>query len=235
MPETDLQKRKRGSGAQHVYEILREEILDLAMPPGSAIDENQLSVRLSISRTPIREALVRLAGEGLGTQLPNRSTMVATIDFFNLHTFFDALSLMHRVTARLAAEIHVAADLETIRQRQCDFAAAVERQDALAMIATNREFHAAIAEAGGNPYFTALFCRLLDEGRRILRLYYSSFNDRLPHRYVGEHEEMIAAIESRDAEACDRLAGAHAAQIVRQIQSMLDRGASRDISLGDRR
>nr|CAD6420223.1 GntR family transcriptional regulator [Rhizobium sp. Q54] len=233
MSDTDLQRRKRGSGAQHVYEVLREEILDLVLPPGSPIDENQLSARLSISRTPIREALVRLAGEGLVTQLPNRSTVVATIDFFNLDTFFDALSLMHRVTARLAAEFHVPADLETIRARQRDFAAAVERQDALAMIATNREFHAAIAEAGGNPYFTALFCRLLDEGRRILRLYYSSFNDRLPQRYVAEHEEMIAAIEARDRETCDRLAGAHAAQIVTQIQSMLERGVSRDMSLGD--
>ena len=65
-------ERKRGSGAQFVYSILRDEILDLTLLPGSPIDEIRLSERLSMSRTPIREALVRLASEGLVTTLPNR-------------------------------------------------------------------------------------------------------------------------------------------------------------------
>jgi len=231
MTEKTITERKRGSGAQLVYDILREEILDLALPPGSPIDENQLAERLSLSRTPIREALVRLAGEGLVTQLPNRSTVVANIDFLNLHTFFDALTLMYRVTTRLAGEYHTPEDLDAIRTRQGEFARAVESQDALAMIATNREFHAVIAEAGRNPYFTGLFCRLLDEGQRILRMYYSSFNDQLPHRYVVEHEQIIAAIEARDINTCDRLATAHAEQIVQQIQSMISRGASHNMPL----
>ena len=64
------------------------------------------------------------------------------------------------------------------------------------------------------------------EGRRILRIYYSSFEDRLPPRYVVEHEEMIAAIEARDVEAADRLATAHADQIVQQIQRMIARDRS---------
>ncbi len=191
-------ERKRGEGVKFVYEILRDDIIDLVMPPGSPIDEIALAERLSMSRTPIREALVRLAGEGLVTTLPNRSTVVSNIDFLNLHTFFDALTLMYRVTTRLAAEYRTDADLRIIRAHQARFAAAVSAQDALAMIATNRDFHAAIAEAGRNPYYTGLFCRLLDEGRRILRIYYSSFQDRLPQRYVTEHDDIIAAIEARD-------------------------------------
>ncbi len=66
--------------------------------------------------------------------------------------FFDALSLMYRVTTRLAAENHTAKDLETIRARQTAFAEAVQSQDALTMIATNRDFHVAIAIAGQNTY-----------------------------------------------------------------------------------
>ncbi|MBL9059176.1 MAG: FCD domain-containing protein, partial [Mangrovicoccus sp.] len=99
------------------------------------------------------------------------------------------------------------------------------------MIATNREFHAAIAEAGRNPYYTGLFCRLLDEGRRILRIYYSSFDDRLPKRYVVEHDDMIAAIAARDVAAADRIASAHADQIVRQIQSMIAADRRQQIDL----
>lgn len=222
---------KRGSGVKFVYDVLRDEILDLTLPPGSPIDEIQLSERLKMSRTPIREALVRLAGEGLVTTLPNRSTVVSNIDFLNLHTFFDALTLMYRVTTRLAAENHTAADLKVIREHQSDFARAVEAQDALAMIATNREFHAAIAEAGRNPYFTGLFSRLLDEGRRLLRVYYSSYDDRLPRRFVDEHEAMIDAIAARDTPLCDRLATEHADQIVRQIQTMISRDRRQNLQL----
>lgn len=216
-------ERKRGSGGKLVYELLRDEILDLVLPPGSPIDEVQLAERFGMSRTPIREALVRLAGEGLVETLPNRSTLVAKIDFLNLNTFFDAITLMYRVTTRLAAQHHRPEDLGVIRAHQARFAAAVAAQDALGMIATNRDFHAAIAEAGRNPYFTGLFLRVLDEGRRILRLYYQSFDDRLPREYVVEHEEIIAAIEARDVETCDRLARVHADQIVLQIQRFLTR------------
>lgn len=224
-------ERKRGSGVKTVFTMLRDEILDLTLPPGSPLDEVQLAERFAMSRTPIREALARLAGEGLVETLPNRSTMVARIDFLNMHTFFDALTLMYRVTTRLAAQHHRPADLRRIRARQAEFAAAVAAEDALAMISANREFHAAIAEAGRNPYFTALFCRLLDEGRRILRLYYQSFNDRLPERYVTEHEEIIAAIEARDIELSDRLARVHADQIVRQIQDLFSRDQRQDVPL----
>ncbi|MFG6518561.1 GntR family transcriptional regulator [Sulfitobacter sp. 1A13496] len=224
-------ERKRGSGAQFVYSILRDEILDLTLLPGSPIDEIRLSERLSMSRTPIREALVRLASEGLVTTLPNRSTVVSNIDFMNLHTFFDAMTLMYRVTTRLAAQFHTPADMANIRARQVEFAKAVSAQDALSMIATNREFHAEIARAGRNPYYESLCLRLLDEGRRLLRMYYQSFDDQLPSEYVQEHEDLITAIEARDIALADSLAATHADQIVRQIQALISRDRRQHIDL----
>lgn len=224
-------ERKRGSGVKVVYEMLRDEILDLKLPPGSPIDEVHLAERFGMSRTPIREALVRLAGEGLVETLPNRSAMVSNIDVLNLHTFYDAITLMYRVTTRLAGQYHRPADLSRIRGLQQMYASAAAAQDALAMVAVNRDLHAAIAEAGRNPYFTTLTLRLLDEGRRILRLYYQSFDDRLPKQYVDEHEAMIAAIAARDIDLCDRLARAHADQIVRQIQQLFARDERQEIAL----
>ncbi|TIX87739.1 GntR family transcriptional regulator [Rhizobium sp. P44RR-XXIV] len=230
--ETSLRnERKRGSGVKVVYDILRDEILHLELPPGSPIDEVQLSERFGMSRTPIREALVRLAGEGLIDTLPNRSTMVSQIDFLNMHSYFDALVLMYRVTTQLAAKYHRPEDLEIVRARQAEFAEAVDAQDALAMISTNAALHLAIAEAGRNPYFTGLFGRLLNEGRRLLRLYYQSYDDRLPRRFVDEHDEMIAAIAARDTELAERLAREHAEQIVSQIQKLLVRGDRLDVGL----
>lgn len=229
--EAALPERKRGSGVKVVYEMLRDEILDLRLAPGSPIDEVQLAERFGMSRTPIREALVRLAGEGLVETLPNRSAVVAHIDVLNLHTFFDAITLMYRVTTRLAAQYHRAEDLAAIRGLQAAYVRAVADKDALAMVAINRDLHAAIAEAGRNPYFTTLTLRLLDEGRRILRLYYQSFGDELPQEYADEHEAIIAAIAARDVDLCDRLARAHADQIVRQIQRLFARDQRQEIAL----
>lgn len=217
-------KPVRGAGVQTVYEQLRAAIVNLELPPGSPLDEVRLSQQFALSRTPVREALVRLAGDGLVATLPNRSTVVAPIDFERLPVYFEALTLMYRVTTRAAAARRTPAHMVQIRAAQSEYVKAVERNDAAAMIATNRDFHLAIAEAGGNAYFTNWFSRLLDEGRRILRLYYyASFDDHLPRKYVDEHDAIIQAIEEGDAELCDQLAARHAAQIVRQIQSYIAR------------
>ena len=80
--------------------------------------------------------------------------------------------------------------------------------------------------------YDSTFTRLLDEGRRILRLYYyRSFNDHLPRKYVQEHDAIVDAIEARDAELCERLAGEHAGQIVAQIQSYIARDRTREMAL----
>lgn len=230
-PEQHVADRKRGSGVKLVYDVLRDEIISLTLAPGCPIDEIQLAERFAMSRTPIREALVRLAGDGLVTTLPNRSTVVSNIDFQNLPAFFDAITLMYRATTRLAARNRNPDDLIAIRAHQARFAKAVETQDALAMILTNRDFHAAIAEAGRNPYYSSLFGRLLDEGRRLLRLYYSSYSDQLPLEFVTEHDDMIVAIETQDLALADQLAGNHANQIVSQIQKLISEDRRDNIPL----
>ncbi|MDF1632703.1 GntR family transcriptional regulator [Mycoplana sp. MJR14] len=226
--------RARGSGTQSVYNAIRQEILAMVLAPGSPLDEVRLSERFGMSRTPVREALLRLAADGLVTTLPNRNTVVSAIDFATLPAYFEALTLMYRATTRAAAMHRAPKLMEKVHARQRDFRKAVEDRDAFAMIEANREFHVAIAEVGGNGYYTGFFARLLDEGRRILRLYYSTFEDRLPRQYVDEHEAIIAAIEAGDVDLCDRLATQHAAQIVRQIQDYIARDLRQPMDLAER-
>ena len=221
----------RGSGAQAVYDVLRHDIIEMTIPPGAPLDETRLSERFAMSRTPIREALVRLASEGLVTTLPNRNTIVTALDFATMPVYFDALILMYRVTARLAASRRTEADLAEIRALQGAFSKSVAAADAFAMIAINRDFHLTIAKAGRNPYFIQLFGRLLDEGRRLLRLYYSSYDDHLPQRFIDEHDAIIAAIAERNTDLADVLAGEHATQVVRQLQSFLSPGVGATIAL----
>jgi len=224
--------RSRGSGVQTVYDALKHDILEMTIPPGEPLDETRLSRRFAMSRTPVREALVRLAAEGLVTTLPNRNTIAAAIDFSTVPVYFDALVLMYRVTTRLAAMRRTEADLVEIRALQDAFAKSVDAADALAMIAVNRDFHLAIARAGRNRYYTDLFRRLLDEGRRLLRLYYSSYDDHLPRRFVDEHDAIIEAIVRKDADLADRLSAEHAGQVVHQIQSFLASGIGAELDLG---
>ena len=100
------------------------------------------------------------------------------------------------------------------------------------MIQLNRDFHFAVAEASRNLDYIYLLSRPLDEGRRILRLYYSpAFEPLLPHPYIQEHEAIIAAVEARDVDTCDRLAKNHADKIVQQIQDMMARDLRQDIEL----
>lgn len=224
-------RKARGHGVPRVYAALKQDILMMTLAPGEPLDETRLSQRFAMSRTPVREALVRLAAEGLVTTLPNRNTIVAPIDFATVPPYFDALVLMYRATTRLAARRRTEADLVTIREVQKRFADAVAGADALAMITVNRDFHLAIADAGRNRYYRDFFARLLDEGQRLLRLYYASFDDHLPGRFVDEHEAIIAAIAGRSEAEADRLAGEHAMGVVRQIQNFLASGVANDLLL----
>jgi len=231
MEKNERQTRDRGTGTALVYETLRHDILTMTLKPSAPLDEVRLSERFQMSRTPIREALVRLAGENLVLTLPNRSTIVAPLDFNDIQAYCDALALLQRVVTRLAARNRTGQDLQAIDAAQIDFAAAVEAQDPFRLIVTNCDFHLAIARAGRNKYYTGFYNRLLDDGRRLLRLFYLYYNDALPLRFVQEHERMIEAIRARDEAAADQLALEHAQSTIECLQSLLRarEGASLDL------
>lgn len=124
--------RIRGSGVQTIYDALKLAIVDLTLEPGAPLDEVTLADRFDMSRTPVREALVRLAADGLVTQLPNRNTIVAPIDFGRLPVYFEALTLMYRVTTRLAAEGRTPHHLQQMRRYQAAYSERWTRMTCLA-------------------------------------------------------------------------------------------------------
>lgn len=203
----------KASGWKGVYDVLRREILSLALPPGDLLDEMSLSRRFGFSRSPIREALIRLAGDGLVVTLPNRTTIVAPIDIAQFPKYVDALDIAQRVNTRLAAELRTDDDLTSIVEAQKSFVAAIAAQDHLAMSGTNKAFHMAIARAGRNSYIISFYEKLLDEGRRILHLHFDYIERTRDGRLLtDEHEDMIEAIRERDVERADRLAHIHSRQ-----------------------
>jgi len=107
-------KRARGSGAVAVYDELRRDILELRMEPGTLLDETELAARFKLSRSPVREALIRLSAEGLVQTLRNRSSIVAPFDIVAIPSYLDAVELFYRLTTRLAAKNRSAAQLAEI-------------------------------------------------------------------------------------------------------------------------
>ena len=119
-----------------------------------------------------------------------------------------------------------------IKREQAAFERALAKHNALAMIETNRNLHIAISEAGKNRHFTMLYARLLDEGRRMLRLYFFSLDDSLPPELESEHRKIIDAIEAQDADLAERLAHEHAMQVGERFLAYLGTRRTADVKLG---
>lgn len=226
-------RRAKGTGARYAYETLRDEILSLSLEPGQLLDETTLAERFGMSRSPIREALIRLAGDDLVVTLANRSTIVAPLDITSFPKYVEALDIAQRMNTRLAAELRSEADLKAIAKRQKDFEVAVRTGRHLAMSEANKQFHMAIAVAGKNPFLASFYERLLDQGRRMLHLHF----DYLERGHDGvmltdEHAHMLDAIRARDVEAADRLAHAHTRQFRDNFIAFLQENHSRAMPLG---
>lgn len=222
---------RRGHGAARVYAQLREDILRMTLAPGEALDETTISKTFGLSRSPVREAMVRLASEGLVRTLPNKNTIVSPLNIAEFASYADALNLAQRITTRLAARLRTAAQLAEIKIRQRAFRQSMEKRDALTMIASNREFHVAISDASQNRYLSDFNSRLLDEGRRFLRLYYRSFHDVLPEQFGHEHDEIISAIEDRAEDRAEQLAHRHAEQVRERFLNYLLRAEAHGLSV----
>jgi DNA-binding GntR family transcriptional regulator len=208
-----VEKMEKGSVWRTVYESLRRDILSLKLRPGQLLDETSLADRFNLSRSPVREALIRLSGDDLVTILPNRSTIVSPLEIRSIPKYVEALDLAQRINTRLAAQLRTAGDLDRMEQRQREFVAAVKSGDHLAMSEANKQFHMAIAIAGQNPFFIDFYERLLDQGRRMLHMHFE-FLERTHEGYLltDEHDEMLAAIAARNVERADGLAHAHTRQ-----------------------
>jgi len=222
----------KGGGWRHVYDTLRHEILALTLKPGEALDETGLAERFDLSRSPVREALIRLSGEELVVILPNRSTIVAPIDILNFPKYVDALDIAQRMNCRLAAELRTEADLTAITQRLKAFDATAKMGDHLAMSEANKDFHMAIAEAGKNPYYIGFYDKLLNQGRRMLHLHF----DFLEQTYGGylltdEHDDMLVAIRDRDVARADKLAHAHTRQFRDTFIRFMQENYTTDVEL----
>lgn len=186
---------------EHCLRDLRARILSMDLEPGLALEEARLVDQYGVSRTPLREVLQRLAGEGFVTLADNRGAKVASMDLMTMRTFFQTAPMVYANIARLAAENRTQAQLVALKEAQVTFAAATARGDAGDAALANHRFHALIGEMARNTYLEAALRRLLIDHTRLSQTFYRPATEDEAGRItraVEQHEGMIAAIEARD-------------------------------------
>lgn len=217
----------RAPGASHLYQELREQILELELRPGEELDEGVLAERFRRARTAVREALLNLSNERLVELLPNRGARVSHFDFLQLPRFIEAIDLVSRAINRYAAERRTPEQLTRIRATHERFAECMRDGSPTAISADNRQFHMAVAEAADNAYLHAAYRQLHQEGMRVMHLALgrarSDGERQLRHleRVLDDHEALVAAIEARDPDAAEAVARSHTAIFQARIAEYL--------------
>lgn len=228
-----------------VCDILREDILSLAIAPGAALEEKALAEKYEVSRTPIREALIRLAAEGLVEFQPRRGVRVIPIILPNLPRYLETSSLIHRTLARLAAQRRLTRDIEKID----DALDLLEKQKTRIDIfeystvmraaeAENRALHA-IAEGAHNVYLLEIFEKLRLQGQRMLRLAFAYRPKgqitvaEFAELRVKRLRELAEFIRAGDPDAAEAQSGRLHADMVERLMAYLNEDLTEGLTIDD--
>jgi len=213
----------RGRNSGLVAELLRGKILRLELRPGEAIDEVSLAAECGVSRTPMREALIRLAGESLVELTPNRGARVTTINLPDIRELFEVLEVTQGVTARWAALRRDEHEVAEIRKATTQFRDNVANGELLAAVQSNFDIHVRIARASKNRLLESYYSNLLSRTFRlgILTLDYAHRSDRERRKDLraieADHKNLVQAIAKRNGQLAEQIARRHARDFLLRV------------------
>ena len=178
-----------------VFKTLRQAILKGELEPGERLMEIQLAERLGVSRTPIREAIRKLELEGLVLMIPRRGAEVAKISEKNLRDVLEVRRSLEELAIDLACQRIQEEELETLREAQKEFAAAVAAGDAMEIAQTDEKFHEIIYSGTGNQKLMQILSNLREQMYRYRLEYIKDANKR--QILLVEHEQILKALSLR--------------------------------------
>ncbi|MCI1673700.1 MAG: GntR family transcriptional regulator [Bifidobacterium tibiigranuli] len=192
--------------SQSIYLLLRERIIAGELPPGSRLRERELADSLNVSRVPIREAILRLTGDGMVTSLPRRGATVARLALVDVVELFDARVALEvqatRLAARRAAE---GADSTALRRAVARAEESVAAGETEEVQNRNPGVHDEIIALANNKLITSLMRPIAGRDRWIFRL----LGNRDPITTCHEHRELVDAIVGGDTNLAAALDYAH--------------------------
>ena len=193
-------------------DTLKRQILTLELEPDHDLDEVQLSEAYGISRTPVRDVLRRLAGEGYVEIRENRGARVIPMNHTTLRDFFLVAPLIYEAVGRLAVQNFRPGQMTSLKVCQDRFRDAAAADDAEAMVVENNAFHAIIGAMAHSAFLQPSFNKLLIDHARIGYTFFRPRNDEMRASLataVDHHDQFIAAIEARDEVTVVGLVHAH--------------------------
>jgi DNA-binding GntR family transcriptional regulator len=216
---SSLARAPRELLADRAYVELRDRIVTLRIAPGAPIDEDRIGEELEMGRTPVREAIKRLALENLVSVFPRRGTFASEINITDLAQISDVRAVLEGHAAFRAAERITDAQRAELAELLEELSHSQGSDDGEALMTLDARVHRFIYRCAGNPYLEETLARYFNLSLRIWHLVL----DRLPHLFarVHEHDDVLHAIAAGEAERARGILVEHIATFEREIRSVL--------------
>jgi DNA-binding GntR family transcriptional regulator len=189
-----------GSGAERAYQHLKQRILSRDYAGGSLLTEGEVADAVGVSRTPVREAMLRLSAEGLLRLYPKRGALVVSVGADEVRDILEARELLETHAVELVLDV---AD-DTLVEELADLLAEMRRfaaaRDVPGFIQSDRDFHRAMVAAGGNDILTKLYDTLRDRQLLMGAVLMRGSPGRISSA-VEEHAAILAAVKAGDRTA----------------------------------
>lgn len=199
---------------------LRDMIIEGDLPPGSRVNEGQMGGMLGVSRTPLREALKNLAGEGLVDLIPSRGAVVKRFTAKEVRDMMDVVRLLEETACRRACELATSDGIAEVRALHDQMISRYHSSDRLGYYKLNQDIHTAIVALADNAALADVHATLQTRLKRIRFIGHEG-----PEKWskaVAEHEEMITALEARDANRLAAVVNRHLSQAWERVKDALD-------------
>ena len=205
--------------SQQAYEQIKHKIVSLELAPGALINESELRQELSLGRTPIREALQRLANERLVMIVPRRGMFVTEIGIADLPRIFEIRLALEPAAARFAAQRGQAGHWNQMKSLLDSSRMDGQQVDNERMIAIDQACHEIIYEAAQNPFLVDTLSTLY---ALSLRLWFFSLSQiGSMDQALDEHRQILDALRAKDGDQAAKLMVAHIRSFQEEIQAVM--------------
>ncbi len=202
-----------------VYEQLRADMISCRLAPGTEIREAELAARFDMSKSPVRDALMRLEREGLVISLPRQGYRVAPVSLPDVLDMFHLRAALERACMERIARYASDAQLKELDSFRHFDASAWES----GFIDYNRAFHRHLAQLGGNPRMRDQLNVLIDLMERAVQMSLNTIKRRDPQSLVDEHCGIIDALQAREVRRAQRLVEQHTAAASKRVSNAISK------------
>lgn len=204
------------------YTRIKQEILEVRLPPGFQAPEPEIAQKLGMSRTPVREALIRLEAEGLVELIPRRGARVLPISPEDLREIYEIFAVLEpEAAAAVAKSTPGSEQLAPLEAATWDMERALEVGDLNAWAAADDRFHRDLLKLHGNRRLREIVMTLFDQAHRA-RMVTLRLRD-IPRRSTEEHREILRCMASGDVENARAVFRAHRVRAATELVGILEK------------